>query len=856
MQKLYKKYCSERGFRQSVRLFVFLFVYALLSVPTFAAVFNVTNTTDGPATTQLRGAIAAADAAGGTHTINVAAGNYILTLGTISFGNTAQNISIIGAGAATTTITMTSNVAQRDRIFVINPPGTTPNVFTTFSNIKLANGYLTSDTFGGAAIYAGPINGLSQSLTINNCIFDNNVTPAGGGLGGAIYMYQETLNITNSTFSNNRSTDGVGGAIYYFLQNNTGNSGLVNITNSTFTGNTTGGNGGAINFAAQGGLPMGATFSVNISRNTFLNNSATGSGIGGAIFANNSANVSTPTINFNRFVGNTSAGSAASSGLHFAESAGSVNAANNWWGCNTGPTASPCDRAGGDIAGGGSLTTSPWLQLRNVPSKNTVVVGETLTLTSDILGLSTGGSTAAGNLIGLSAFPLTSSTIFTNPVRGTLSATTGQFVNGIANLTPTFTATTVGAGSADATGDSQTITTSTITINKANTTATIGTDTPDPSNVGQNVTVTYSVAVTAPGGGTPGGNVVVADGATTICTGTVAAGQCTGQMNTAGNRSLTATYQGDSNYNASAASSSVSHVVGQVTWTGGSDTNFTNNSNWNTGLAPGSGDTAIIPTGATNQPGISTSNISVSALSVALGRTLTIIAPRTLTVSGTLTNNGTINGTGTIINNFNNAGTLAPGLSPGIMNITGTFANPGILAMEIGGTGGAGVNPNGHDQLLVSGAATLGGTLNLTLTNGFTPSPGNSFLILDAASSIGAFNTVNLPNIFPNTWNVAYNNTAGTVTLTVVAPTAANTSVSGRVFDTNGRGVSGAHVTITDSNGNIIYALTNPFGYYRFSDVAAGQTYVIGVTSKRHRFTPRVISVSDDLTDVNFVPNQ
>ena len=49
-----------------------------------------------------------ADALGGTHTINVAAGIYTLTLGEIIFGNTAQNITIIGAGAESTIISMTS----------------------------------------------------------------------------------------------------------------------------------------------------------------------------------------------------------------------------------------------------------------------------------------------------------------------------------------------------------------------------------------------------------------------------------------------------------------------------------------------------------------------------------------------------------------------------------------------------------------------------------------------------------------------------------------------------------------------------------------------------------------------------
>ncbi|HEX8077424.1 MAG TPA: Ig-like domain repeat protein, partial [Chthoniobacterales bacterium] len=98
------------------------------------------------------------------------------------------------------------------------------------------------------------------------------------------------------------------------------------------------------------------------------------------------------------------------------------------------------------------------------------------------------------------------------------------------------------------------------TVNKADTTAAIVTDNPDPSLRGQQIAVTYSVAVNSPGGGTPTGNVQVTDG-TDSCTGTVAAGQCNLTLNTRGNRTLNATYQGDANYNASPASTNASHTV-------------------------------------------------------------------------------------------------------------------------------------------------------------------------------------------------------------------------------------------------------------------------------------------------------
>lgn len=254
--------------------------------------------------------------------------------------------------------------------------------------------------------------------------------------------------------------------------------------------------------------------------------------------------------------------------------------------------------------------------------------------------------------------------------------------------------------------------------------------------------------------------------------------------------------------------------------------------------------------------GVKTTSGAVNAASatVAAGTTLVVASGSTLTVSGTLTNNGTVQGLGTIVNNFNNGGTLAPGLSPGILNITGNYTNTGNLDVEIGGTGGAGANPNGHDQTLITGTATLGGTLNVTLTNGFNPVPGNSFIILDAGSSTGTFTTTNLPNIFPNQWTVDYDNAAGTVRLRVLAPVAAGVPISGRVATQNGIGISRARVSLTGSNGETRTIQTNAFGYYQFEDIEVGGTYTIQVVSKRYTFAPRVIEVFDEVSGLDFTP--
>ena len=87
----------------------------------------------------------------------------------------------------------------------------------------------------------------------------------------------------------------------------------------------------------------------------------------------------------------------------------------------------------------------------------------------------------------------------------------------------------------------------------------------------------------------------------------------------------------------------------------------------------------------------------------------------------------------------------------------------------------------------------------------------------------------------------------------VLAPSAANVSVSGRILTSDGRGVRNAVVRLTNANGVIRTAKTSSFGYYRFDDVEVGNTYIMGVSSKRYTFASQVVSVSDNLTGVDFI---
>ena len=102
----------------------------------------------------------------------------------------------------------------------------------------------------------------------------------------------------------------------------------------------------------------------------------------------------------------------------------------------------------------------------------------------------------------------------------------------------------------------------TVTVNKANTSMSSITDSPDPSVVGQAYTVGLTLNVTAPGSGTPTGTVSVNDGTGGMCTATLPTMNCMLTSTTQGVKTVTLTYNGDSNFNTS--SNTAGHLVNKA----------------------------------------------------------------------------------------------------------------------------------------------------------------------------------------------------------------------------------------------------------------------------------------------------
>ena len=81
-------------------------------------------------------------------------------------------------------------------------------------------------------------------------------------------------------------------------------------------------------------------------------------------------------------------------------------------------------------------------------------------------------------------------------------------------------------------------------------------------------------------------------------------------------------------------------------------------------------------------------------------------------------------------------------------------------------------------------------------------------------------------------------------------PTAAPVSVSGRVIRADGVGIGGVRLTLFDTLGREYQTISNLFGYFQFSDVASGQTYILSAASKQYQFGARAVTVDDIVDDL------
>ncbi len=288
---------------------------------------------------------------------NIASGINV-TISNITFINeTSDNgVAIINQGYLTVNdSTFTYNTASSKGGSIYNDStGYLTLINDNFTNNKAAD-------FGGAIYNDGILN-------INCCILTNNV----GGMGGAVYN-DGTLNIINSNLTCNSARDG--GAIvnegnlvesYCNFTNNNAmcaggatiifNDCNLKVIHSNFTGNRATFGGVFVNYG-----------NIDVTSSNFSNNTAMN--WGGVIF-----NYSTVKINFSSLIGNT-----ANMGNDLYNSMGVMDASQNWWGSNNGPSDNNYD-----------TTVPSWLVLTLTSNPYIISDNSHSTLTADLLHDSNG----------------------------------------------------------------------------------------------------------------------------------------------------------------------------------------------------------------------------------------------------------------------------------------------------------------------------------------------------------------------------------------------------------------------------------------------------------------------------------
>jgi Carboxypeptidase regulatory-like domain/Putative Ig domain len=143
----------------------------------------------------------------------------------------------------------------------------------------------------------------------------------------------------------------------------------------------------------------------------------------------------------------------------------------------------------------------------------------------------------------------------------------------------------------------------------------------------------------------------------------------------------------------------------------------------------------------------------------------------------------------------------------------------------------------------------------VNVTNGLTLNASTGILSGSPVISPRTYNftvTVNCSNPSGNQNEIVTNNYA----LNIVTVSAAGARVTGRVIDSAGRGIFRARVSLFDENTGVSYfALTNPFGYFRFQGVNSGDFCTMDIESKRYTFTGISFIANENLEDLVITPN-
>jgi Carboxypeptidase regulatory-like domain len=169
-------------------------------------------------------------------------------------------------------------------------------------------------------------------------------------------------------------------------------------------------------------------------------------------------------------------------------------------------------------------------------------------------------------------------------------------------------------------------------------------------------------------------------------------------------------------------------------------------------------------------------------------------------------------------------------------------------------TTGGSITSLAASNFTLTGTAATGSSITSVVANNLSPTSTNWTVTATIGTTTGTLG-LNWANATGLNTNVSNTLPFAGETYNVVVPTAASVSVGGRVIESNGNGIARARVTVTALNGASRYVSTNQFGYFRFDELSAGETYILTVNSRRYQFerSAQLITANDDFTEINFV---
>ena len=319
-------------------------------------------------------------------------------------GASSTPIALVGGSGHTVvnTVIADNTAASVQHAIVYVADGTSP---TRFAQNRVTSNYLHGFFATGEA----------SDVTIEDNAFANN--------GSSVVHFAPPPGVSsNVVVRNNTSTDDANFLVGSGVNDLTGTGNTVNGT--VGTGMLFGGDFSAVTLSGNtvtdsGGSGIAITPSFGAANTAFTITENTIMGNQRGIQLSLNGYTGTAEVHFNRLVGNASE-AAGRVGIRN-QSSGAVNAENNWWGCNEGPSTADCD------ADPGFVDSSPWLVLTTTADPSTVTA--TSIITADLTINSAGVDTSVSGF----SIPPTPVTFATD--MGQLSTTTGTTDDGTATTT-------------------------------------------------------------------------------------------------------------------------------------------------------------------------------------------------------------------------------------------------------------------------------------------------------------------------------------------------------------------------------------------------------------------------------------